>query len=269
MILNNGEKAYNRVKEERCGSMKIKFDNITAKTAKYCAFIFTVLLLIGLFFSFLEIPGTEVFYIMAVYTGVLVGLPCYVVLFAAKLYFARLRAYGYEIPENKKTYGNNLNNLPKTHGAGSSLFAKHSRMGMWMYFAFFVLFLVVDVMYLIKWHFMKDICTFLFTVCLVLDSVWLILAMILRRQRNTVKYRDDVECDKTRKERLNLENIIVFAIFWAIVCTVACIQAVTTTKYMDKVQGKDAQVAAEVNVCEMYQSGNIKEWFDGENLRMD
>ena len=173
--------------------MKIKFDNVTAKTAKYCALIFTVLLLIGLVFSFLEIPGTEVFYIMAVYTGVLVGLPCYVVVFAAKLYFARLRVYGYEIPENKKTYGNNLNNLPKTREAGSSLFAKHSRMGMWMYFAFFVLFLVVDVMYLIKWHFMKDICTFLFTVCLVLDSVWLILAMILRRQRNTVKYRDDVE----------------------------------------------------------------------------
>lgn len=56
-------------------------------------------------FSFLEIPGTEVFYIMAVYTGVLVGLPCYVVVLAAKLYFARLRAYGYEIPENKKHMG--------------------------------------------------------------------------------------------------------------------------------------------------------------------
>lgn len=224
--------------------MKIKFDNITAKIAKYCALIFTVLLLIGLVFSFLEIPGTEVFYIMAVYTGVLVGLPCYVVLFAAKLYFARLQTYGYEIPENKKTYGNNLNNLPKTRGAGSSLFAKHSRIGMWMYFAFFVLFLVVDVMYLIKWHFMKDISTFLFTVCLVLDSVWLILAVTMWRQRNTEKYRDDVECDKTRKERLNLENIIVFAIFWAIVCAVACIQAVTTTKYMDKVQRENAQVAA-------------------------
>lgn len=224
--------------------MKIKFDNITAKTAKYCALIFTVLLLIGLVFSFLEIPGTEVFYIMTVYTGVLVGLPCYVVVLAAKLYFARLQAYGYEIPENKKTYGNNLDNLPKTHGAGSSLFAKHSRIGMWMYFAFFVLFLVVDVMYLIKWHFMKDICTFLFTVCLVLDSVWLILAMIMRRQMNPEKYRDDVECDKTRKERLNLENIIVFAIFWVIVCAVACIQAVTTTKYMDKVQRENAQVAA-------------------------
>ena len=224
--------------------MKIKFDNITAKTAKYCALIFTVFLLIGLVFSFLEIPGTEVFYIMTVYTGVLVGLPCYVVLFAAKLYFARLRAYGYEIPDNKKIYGNNLNNLPKMREAGSSLFAKHSWIGMWMYFACFVLFLVVDVMYLIKWHFMKDICTFLFTVCLVLDSVWLILAIILRRQRNTEKYRDDVECDKTRKERLNLENIIVFAIFWAIVCAVACIQAVTTTKYMDKARMENAQVAA-------------------------
>lgn len=244
MILNNGEKAYNRVKEERCGFMKIKFDNITAKTAKYCALIFTVLLLIGLVFSFLEIPGTEVFYIMAVYTGVLVGLPCYVVLFASKLYFARLRAYGYEIPENKKTYGNNLNNLPKTREAGRSLFAKHSRIGMWMYFAFFVLFLVVDVMYLIKWHFMKDICTFLFTVCLVLDIVWLILAVIMWRQRNTEKYRDDVECDKTRKERLNLENIIVFAIFWAIVCALVSNLAVTTTKYMDKAQRENAQVAA-------------------------
>lgn len=224
--------------------MKIKFDNITAKTAKYCALIFTVLLLIGLVFSFLEIPGTEVFYIMAVYTGVLVGLPCYVVVLAAKLYFARLQAYGYEIPENKKTYGNNLNNLPKTCEAGSSLFAKHSRIGMWMYFACFVLFLVVDVMYLIKWHFMKDICTFLFTVCLVLDSVWLILAIILRRQRNTEKYRDDVECDKTRKERLNLENIIVFAIFWAIVCALVSNLAVSTTKYMYKTQMGDKQVAA-------------------------
>lgn len=225
--------------------MKIKFDNITAKTAKYCALIFTVLLLIGLFFAFLKIPGTEVFYIMAVYTGLLVGFPCYVVFLAAKLYFARLKAYGYEIPENKKTYENNLNNLPKTHGAGNSLFAKHSQIGMWMYFAFFVLFLVVDVMYLIKWHFMKDICTFLFTVCLVLDSVWLILAVIMRRQRNTEKYRDDVECDKTRKERLNLENIIVFAIFWAIVCALVSYLAVSTTKYMYKAQMGDTQVVVE------------------------
>ena len=172
--------------------MKIKFDRIIAKTAKCCALICTVLFVIGVVFSFLEIDGTEFFYIMTIYASVLVGVPCYVVLLSAKFYFIRLRAYGYEIPENKKTYGNNLNNLPKTREAGRSLFAKHSRIGMWMYFAFFVLFLVVDVMYLIKWHFMKDICTFLFTVCLVLDIVWLILAVIMWRQRNTEKYRDDV-----------------------------------------------------------------------------
>ena len=222
--------------------MKIKFDRIIAKTAKCCALICTVLFVIGVVFSFLEIDGTEFFYIMTIYASVLVGVPCYVVLLSAKFYFIRLRAYGYEIPENKKTYGNNLNNLPKTREAGRSLFAKHSRIGMWMYFAFFVLFL--DVMYLIKWHFMKDICTFLFTVCLVLDIVWLILAVIMWRQRNTEKYRDDVECDKTRKERLNLENIIVFAIFWAIVCALVSNLAVSTTKYMYKTQMEDAQVAA-------------------------
>ena len=224
--------------------MKIKFDNITAKIAKYCALICTVLFVIGVIFSFLEIDGTEFFYIMTIYASVLVGLACYVVFFSAKLYFVRLRAYGYEVPDNKKIYENNLNNLPKTHEAGSSLFVKHSRIGMWMYFAFFALFLVVDVIYLIKWHFMKDTCLFMFIVCLVLDIVWLILAMILRRQRNTEKYRDDVECDKTRKERLNLENIIVFAIFWAIVCALVSYLAVSTTKYMYKMQIGDTQVAA-------------------------
>ena len=85
--------------------MKIKFDNITAKTAKYCALIFTVLLLIGLVFSFLEIPGTEVFYIMAVYTGVLVGLPCYVVLFAAKLYLPVCRPMVTKFRKIKKHMG--------------------------------------------------------------------------------------------------------------------------------------------------------------------
>ena len=69
-------------------------------------------------------------------------------------------------------------------------------------------------------------------------------AVIMWRQRNTEKYRDDVECDKTRKERLNLENIIVFAIFWAIVCALVSNLAVSTTKYMYKTQMEDAQVAA-------------------------
>ena len=94
--------------------MKIKFDRIIAKTAKCCALICTVLFVIGVVFSFLEIDGTEFFYIMTIYASVLVGVPSYVVLLSAKFYFIRLRAYGYEIPDNKKTYGNNLNNLPKT-----------------------------------------------------------------------------------------------------------------------------------------------------------
>lgn len=45
------------------------------------------------------------FYIMTIYASVLVGVPCYVVLLSAKFYFIRLRAYGYEIPENKKHMG--------------------------------------------------------------------------------------------------------------------------------------------------------------------
>ena len=37
--------------------MKIKFDRIIAKTAKCCALICTVLFVIGVVFSFLEIDG--------------------------------------------------------------------------------------------------------------------------------------------------------------------------------------------------------------------
>lgn len=47
--------AYNGVNEERWRGMKIKFDRKTAKTAKYCALICTVLLIIGVVLSFLEI----------------------------------------------------------------------------------------------------------------------------------------------------------------------------------------------------------------------
>ena len=72
--------------------MKIKFDRIIAKTAKCCALICTVLFVIGVVFSFLEIDGTEFFYIMTIYASVLVGVPCYVVLLSAKFYFIRLRA---------------------------------------------------------------------------------------------------------------------------------------------------------------------------------
>ena len=53
--------------------MKIKFDRIIAKTAKCCALICTVLFVIGVVFSFLEIDGTEFFYIMTIYASVLVG----------------------------------------------------------------------------------------------------------------------------------------------------------------------------------------------------
>ena len=56
--------------------MKIKFDRIIAKTAKCCALICTVLFVIGVVFSFLEIDGTEFFYIMTIYASVLVGVPC-------------------------------------------------------------------------------------------------------------------------------------------------------------------------------------------------
>lgn len=55
--------------------MKIKFDRIIAKTAKCCALICTVLFVIGVVFSFLEIDGTEFFYIMTIYASVLVGVP--------------------------------------------------------------------------------------------------------------------------------------------------------------------------------------------------
>lgn len=85
--------------------MKIKFDRIIAKTAKCCALICTVLFVIGVVFSLLEIDGTEFFYTMTIYASVLVGVPCYVVLLSAKFYFIRLRAYGYEIPDNKKYMG--------------------------------------------------------------------------------------------------------------------------------------------------------------------
>lgn len=101
--------------------MKIKYDKATAQTAKCCAIIFSVLLLIGLVMSALKIPGTEVLYIMEVYSGALICVPCWGVYLFARLYFVRLRAYGYEIPEHKKKYGDKLGELVRIQDAETSL----------------------------------------------------------------------------------------------------------------------------------------------------
>lgn len=216
--------------------MKIKYDNITAKIAKHCAIIFSIILFMGLVMAVLKIPDIEVLYIMAVYMGALVGIPCWGVYLFARMYFIRLRAYGYEIPDNKKKYRNNLSTLVRGQGAGRSLFAWHSRIGMWLYLIFFFIFMAIDLIYLIKWNFIKDISLFMFNTCGILNIVWFVFAMIMKKQGNVDKYRDDVECDRERKERWNLENIIVFAIVYAIVCGVASNFAVSFTKYTFEMQ---------------------------------
>ncbi|MEE0036032.1 MAG: hypothetical protein UEY44_07010 [Coprococcus sp.] len=216
--------------------MKIKYDKATAQTAKCCAIIFSVLLLIGLVMSALKIPGTEVLYIMAVYSGALICVPCWGVYLFARLYFVRLRAYGYEIPEHKKKYGDKLSELVRIQDAETSLFAKHSKIGACIYIAIFCVFMVIDTVYLFKWNFMKETCYFWYVICVVLNLLWIVLAGIMRKQENKDKYRDDVEPDDGRKERWNLENIIIFAICFMAVCAIAINLAVSTTKYVFEAQ---------------------------------
>lgn len=77
---------------------------------------------------------------------------------------------------------------------------------------------------------------FWYVICVVLNLLWIVLAGIMRKQENKDKYRDDVEPDDGRKERWNLENIIIFAICFMAVCAIAINLAVSTTKYVFEAQ---------------------------------
>lgn len=213
--------------------VRIKYDKQSMKMLKRISIVATILFVIGIVLMFLEINGTELLMLFALYIGAGLSIACYVNLVAGWFYMKRLKKYGYQIPEKKSDYDGNLENLPKVNNIeAASIFSRHSRWCFRACILIFLFFFVLDVRYILQWKFMKDNCKSLFVLCLFFYLIWIVFALALKKQGNKEKYRDDVEPDITRKERWGLEQILFTMIVLFLLSLFANDTAYSMTKYI-------------------------------------
>ena len=191
--------------------VRIKYDKQSMKILMGTFIVAMLLLVIGIVLLSMKVSGTEIFILLTLYLGGVLAVFSLAGLLAGFLYMKRLKKYGYEIPVKKSDYDEKIENLPKTSEAeGTSLFSVHSKWSCRACVLLFFFFLILDVLYYVKWKFMGD--GSLFVLCFFFYLIWLIFALALKKQSNGKKYRDDVEPDASRKERWSLEQV-VFTMF--------------------------------------------------------
>ncbi len=213
--------------------VRIKYDKQSMTILKGTAILATILFVVGLILMLIEISGTEVIMLLALYIGGGLAFACYTALVAGWLYMKRLKRYGYKIPENKSHYDGKIENLPKLINVEeTSIYSLHSKWCSRACALIFAVFFVLDVLYFLKWKFMKDNCKSLFVLCFLFYLIWIIFAFALKKQSNKEKYRDDVEIDTARKERWSLEQILFTMIILCLLSLFANYTAHSMTGYI-------------------------------------
>ncbi len=197
----------------------IKYDKREVK-GYFIATIFTlIVMLLALGAILLDVSVSSVIQATIIYAfltgGILVFLFSYHLLDGI-LYLKRLKGYGYEVPEDKRKYDGLLELLPKKEGQLPRE-KKTSKFLMCMSILACLVMVGLSLRFWHNRHFMGDETTFLFVVLLIVDLLWLVPVVCFAKQGNTQKYKDDVEIDANRKDRMNFfrgafEIIILIAV---------------------------------------------------------
>lgn len=136
-------------------------------------------------------------------------------------YLKRLQKHGYEVPENKKDYDSLLDLLP--HQAHEDVDEATKQkcnktslvLGICSLGALFVL-VGIDIWFVGEWHsFYQNELAFIIGLISIIDVVLLIYCIIFFLQRNEMRYKDDVELDEHRKNRMPLvEGVLTILILF-------------------------------------------------------
>ena len=130
----------------------------------------------------------------------------------------RLKKHGYEVPENKKDYDSLLELLPhqeqEVDEDTKEMCNKTSlALGIGSLITLLVLF-GIDVWFVAEWYsYYKSEIIFVLSLISVIDVVLLVYCIIFLRQKDEKRYKDDVEIDENRKNRMPLvEGILTIFI---------------------------------------------------------
>lgn len=213
--IRNMNKEQGLRREGKTGSITfIKYDAKTVRLLRVLCKIAAVVFLVSAFLA--EKVWVEVGMIVLPAGLILVFLIVYH--WCGKQYLKKLNSEGYIIPERAADYGGVLENLPRTEikQLEPESYNRRSKV-LWIIcmFAFFIL-LAIAVYFCYCWSFMKDNVPVALLILGVPGLLWLIFALVFRKQMSNEKYKEDVEIDNCRRDRLSLGPAIVFIVilFW-------------------------------------------------------
>lgn len=199
---------------------KIKYDKRQVKQSMICTIVFFSLTVGSNVIMFLNLLDGASDLIMLIFTFIyMCSGPAFFYsgyqLFSAVCYMKRLAKHGYEIPENKKDYEGLLANLPHQESfIPKESYSRSSLVMGILSIGCLVITTLLNVRYVLEWNFMyKEPIAFMVGLQSIFDCLLLVHGVLFFRQVNVGKYKDDVECDNTRKNRTSLpDGILIIAV---------------------------------------------------------
>lgn len=208
----------------------IKYDNKTVKLINILSKVAAVIFLVACYLA--ETVWPEAGMIVFPAGFVLIILCAYH--WCGKQYLKRLHKFGYIVPENSKEYDSLLERLPKAEvkQIDREPYNRRSKV-FWMLCMFaFVVMLAVTVWYYCSWSFMEDNAIFMVVVLAVTDLFWLFAALRFRKQMSNEAFKEDVEIDKNRKNRMSLEYAVLLIVIMLLLTGFVKTTAHSMTKYI-------------------------------------
>ncbi len=176
-----------------------------------------------------------------------IGIPLFLIFLynylEAAIYLRRLKKNGYEVPDNLKDYGGNLEALPHTREpVAYNLYASDSTTAAWFSLGIYSILVILDVLYYVTWYRYEADSIALFILILIALSIFPILAFVFFRQSNRNKYIDYTDIkDGRRKVRSHLFSSIVMLLIFAAIAGfgIACADSMTRYIYRSRYSSHD------------------------------
>ncbi len=137
-------------------------------------------------------------------------------------YFRMLKKCGYEIPEDRARYGNDIRRLPRDEECIDYIVRpKRCVVLSVLSLIGFGCSVFYDVKLLLEWNLVGIDWIFGPVTGIVVDVTWLVLGVSILRQLNKKKYKEDYELDNSRRDRFTLiySLILIAIVTWITIVT--------------------------------------------------
>jgi len=222
------------------GMNKIKYDKRDRKRFLSLAIITTIIVIICLILMNTEWPENLEASVMGVLIVIVftvfpvVALATWVMFADSYTYLKRLEKYGYIVPNNKKEYDNNLENIAT--GELKALEQPSSESEILAIISWIVSVAMVGytIFLSIRFFHMLENVAFFIIVTVVLVIFWLVFGFSFWKQRLRDKYKDDVDFNSPLKPRKHLVEGIVTIIILLTISVAIAVNMYTMSRYVER-----------------------------------